>query len=288
MPRRIDHVVLCVADLARAAAFYRRLGFTLTRRAAHPWGTCNHLALLDGNFLELLAVNDPSAVPCQEPGRFSFGAYNQAYLGRREGMSMLVFAGSDAKADVRDWAASGLNTYEPLDFSREAPLPDGRSVPVNFSLAFVTHPEMTDAAFFSCHLHEPDALWNPEYRRHVNGARRLVEVVMSAPEPGHYRDFFARLTSDQVVVDGETLGVGPPSDRISVLSPAALAVRFPELPKPDAGAPPRFQAIRVTVSSLAAAVAVLERNDVPHSQTEGSIVIAPSDAFGVAVELVVG
>jgi hypothetical protein len=147
---------------------------------------------------------------------------------------------------------------------------------------------MPDAAFFSCHLHDPDVLWKPEYQSHVNGARRLTEVVMSAPEPGRYRDFFARLTFDEVVLDGETLEVGPPSDRIIVLSPARLVQRFPELPEPDASAPPRFQACRVTVSSLAASAAVLKRNDVPHQRTEGSIVIAPSDAFGVAIELAVG
>ena len=52
MTRGIDHLVLAVRDLEKARTFYQRLGFTLTPRAQHPWGTANHLAQLNGCFLE--------------------------------------------------------------------------------------------------------------------------------------------------------------------------------------------------------------------------------------------
>ena len=39
----IDHLVLCVRDLERARDLYRRLGFTLTPPARHPFGTGNSL-----------------------------------------------------------------------------------------------------------------------------------------------------------------------------------------------------------------------------------------------------
>ena len=51
MNRAIDHLVLCVRDLEAARAIYRRLGFTLTPPARHPWGTGNSLVQLQGNFL---------------------------------------------------------------------------------------------------------------------------------------------------------------------------------------------------------------------------------------------
>ncbi len=53
----LDHVVILVADLARATHLYQALGFQVERGGVHPaWGTENALiALADGTYLELLA-----------------------------------------------------------------------------------------------------------------------------------------------------------------------------------------------------------------------------------------
>jgi hypothetical protein len=91
MPRRIDHLVICVHDLARAALGWRALGFALTPVGVHPFGTSNRLAMFANNFLELLAVTDVAAVPIAAPGRFSFAAHNQDFLAAAEGMSMLAW-----------------------------------------------------------------------------------------------------------------------------------------------------------------------------------------------------
>ena len=62
MPRRLDHFVVCVRDLAQAALDWQTLGFTLTPTGVHPFGTSNRLAQFGNNFLELLAVTDAAAV----------------------------------------------------------------------------------------------------------------------------------------------------------------------------------------------------------------------------------
>src|SRR5260370_22869197 len=136
--RPLDHLVLCVRDLAAARAWYARLGFTLTPRALHPFGTANSLVQLQGNFLELLAVANRARIPSAEPGSFGFAGFNDAFLAAREGMSMLVFGSDDARRDQVEFAASGLDTYAPFDFSRRASLPDGGQVTCGFSLPFVT------------------------------------------------------------------------------------------------------------------------------------------------------
>ena len=46
--RGLDHLVLTVRDLDAAEARFRALGFTLTPRAHHPFGTSNNLAIFDG------------------------------------------------------------------------------------------------------------------------------------------------------------------------------------------------------------------------------------------------
>src|SRR5882724_9697820 len=102
--RPLDHLVLCVRDLAAAQASYARLGFTLTPRALHPFGTANSLVQLQGNFLELLAVADRSLIKPAGEGEFAFAAFNERFLAKREGMSMLVFASDDARRDRREFA----------------------------------------------------------------------------------------------------------------------------------------------------------------------------------------
>ena len=146
--RAIDHLVLCVADLDRAKAAYEGLGFITTPRAVHPRGTGNSLAQLQGNFIELLTLGDPAKITPAAAGQFSFGGFNDAFLKRREGFSMLAFASRDARADQAAFAAVGLRTYAPFDFSRQARLPDGGVATVSFSLAFATHPVMPEATFF--------------------------------------------------------------------------------------------------------------------------------------------
>src|SRR5258708_35760096 len=85
MPRRLDHLVICVHDLAKAALDWKTLGFTLTPTGVHPFGTSTRLAMFGNDFLELLAVTDAAAVPKAESGRFNFAAHNQNFLTAAEG-----------------------------------------------------------------------------------------------------------------------------------------------------------------------------------------------------------
>jgi len=132
MPRRIDHLIICVRDLAQAELNLRSLGFTLTPTGVHPFGTSNHLAMFGNNFLELLAVTDAAAVPAAAPGRFSFAAHNQNFLATAEGMSMLAWHSADAHADAARFAANGMGAYAPYDFGRDAVLPSGGTARVSF------------------------------------------------------------------------------------------------------------------------------------------------------------
>src|SRR5258707_2424526 len=228
MRRLIDHLVICVHDLARAEQSLRTLGFTLTPTGVHPFGTSNHLAMFENNFLELLAVTDPAAVPAVSPGLSSFAAYQQNFLATAEGMSMLALHSSDAQADAARFAANGLGAYAPCSFGRDAVLPGGRTARVQFSLAFATEPTMPGIAFFTCQQHHaPELFWKPEYQRHPNGALRVVEVVMSAPEPAEHRVFLEQLTGHAAELAPGQLTVGKAEDCITVLDRSETARRFP-------------------------------------------------------------
>lgn len=287
MTRGIDHLVLAVRDLEQARAFYEALGFTLTPRAQHPWGTANHLVQLHGCFLELLAVADPAKIAAPKPGEFSFGAYNRDFLDRREGLSMLVFQSHDARRDQAELAAAGLQTYAPFDFGREAKLPDGTVARVAFSLAFVTDPSMPEAAFFTCQQHAPKYFWKHEYQTHANSARGVAEVVMVAPEPPALADFFAKLQGkDSARIEGGALKVATARGRITVLPPPAFAARFGS---PSTGpATPHFAAFRLSGVDPPTQIERLEAAGIPHRAVGGAVQIAAAAAFGVAIEFVAG
>lgn len=284
MTRGIDHLVLAVHDLEKARAFYAALGFTLTPRAVHPWGTTNHLAQLHGCFLELLAVPEPAKIAPAKPGEFGFGPFNRDFLARRQGMSMLVFQSGDARRDQAEFASSGLHTYAPFDFGREAKLPDGTVARVDFSLAFVTDPRMPEAAFFACQQHAPKYFWKADYQAHANGARGIAEVIMVAPEPTALADFFAKLQGrESVRADGGELRVATARGRIAALTPAAFAARFPGAS--PAAATPHFAAFRITGVDPAAQSTRLAAAGIPHRASEDAVQIPAAAAFGVAIEL---
>jgi hypothetical protein len=240
--RSIDHVVIAVGDLDRAAAQFERLGFTLAPRALHPWGTANRLAqFAGGSFIELLEVDRPALIGPHGTRTFSFGAFNRDFLREAEGMSMLVLQGNDSAGDVARFRAAGLDTYAPFEFSRKATLPDGSVAEVAFSLAFATHPDMPMAAFFTCHNRFPDVFWKPAFQRHENGAERIAEVVMAADEPERYQAFFAGLGGTSERRDGG-LVVTFGSNILNVLRPADVARRVPGV-SPDLSNGPRFVAL---------------------------------------------
>ena len=292
MPRLIDHLVLCVRDLDRAARVYERLGFTLTPRAAHPWGTGNHLAQFGRNFLELLGLDDPARIPEPKQGEFGFGAFNRDFLERREGMSMLVFEGRDAEADRAAFARAGLGDFARFDFSRDAKLPDGGTARVGFSLVFAARPDWREAAFFTCQQHAPEHFWKPAFQRHANTARGVVEVVMAAADPGAHADWFARLTGlgAEAVEGGFTCAAEAPDglmSRVAVLAPAAVKARWPEARVIDAT--PHFVGFRIQVADRAAAQRTMSAGEVPFREAAGGVLIVPPDfAFGCVIEFAAG
>ena len=284
MTRKFDHLVLCAEDLDCACQFYGAIGFTLTPRARHPFGTANSLVQLRGNFLELLSIADPALIPKVEPGKFSFAAYNETFLKKREGFSMLVFATSDAAADAAEFKKKRLSDYDVFHFGRQATLPDGSKAQVDFSLAFVTNSAMPEAAFFTCQQHAPQYFWRPEFQHHANGAIRIVEAVISAARPDEHKSFLEPLMQAPARVSAAGLSIGEGGERLTVLNHAGLAARFPEIPHSDSGDAPRLEAYGIEVADLDAAKALLTSAGVAFRSTPQSFVLPPSAAFGAAIE----
>lgn len=233
--RAIDHVVLAVRDLDRAAAQYERLGFTLTPRASHDdrMGTSNRLAQFRGkNFIELLEVDRPEKLARHDfsrvPRFFSFGDHNRLALGEREGLSILVFASDDARADIRRFEAAGLATFLPFDFERQARLPDGSQATVAFTLAFTQSPEMRRIVFMVSQNRAQEFFWKADYQAHPNGAQGINAVYLASMSPGKDAAFIGAMFDGDVapISGGMRISCGP-SQEVRVLSPQALMEHDP-------------------------------------------------------------
>lgn len=286
--RAFDHLVLAAHDLAAQAAFFSRLGFTLTPRARHPWGTENHLIQMQGSFLELLGLPAPAAVAGHDGDRFSFAAFIGDYLRRRQGLAMLVFRTADAAADRAQWQARGLRIWDLFDFRREAPLPEGRTVPVAFTLAFVTHAAMPEAGFFVCQQHYPENFWRSDFQRHANGARGIPGVSMVARDPAALAGFFSALIGEGCVThQGTALSVDCGGDRLRILDPAGYATAFPGLRWPDDGAEPRFAALEVA-ADLGLCHRLLRAAGIAPVDDGGRLWIGPDAGFGTVIEFIAG
>ncbi len=283
--RGIDHLVLPVQDLDAAAEFYRALGFTTTPRAQHPFGTSNVLVQLQGNFLELLAVTEPAKIAEADPGHFSFGTYNRDFLTKREGLSMLVFESRDARADQAEFAAAGLETYPPFDFSRLAKLPEGGEVTVAFSLTFVTAPDAPEAVFFCCQQHAPEYFWKPAYQSHANGAELCSEVIMVAEDPPALAGLYAGLQGAIAVSDNDgDLSIATARGSVSVLTPETFRHRFPGALFATAPQGPFFAGYQITVPDVSPLEELLRDNAVAYQRYNDCIHIQPDDAHGVVIE----
>jgi hypothetical protein len=264
--RAIDHVVVAVADLDREARQLEALGFTLTPRAQHPWGTANRLAQFPNRtFIELLEIDRPHLLfehaAGETPPRFSFGAFNRDFLARAEGMSMLVLASRDAAADTARFRDAGLPTFAPFEFERQARLPDDSTVRVAFSLAFTSLAGAPRAGLFTCHNHTPEAFWKPDYQVHGNGAEGIFEVILVAADPAATAPSLAAFSGGTVAAagDGAVVTCGP--QRLRVLTPAAYRTRL-DLAPPDLAEGPRFAGLVITAPGAA-------RRAVPADQAGG-------------------
>ena len=269
MARGIDHLVLPVRDLAAARGTYAALGFTLTPRAVHPFGTANSLIQLEGGYLELLEIDDPDKIPPIE-GPASFAQFNRDFLETNQGFSMLVVTGGDAGSDYEALRAAGLAAREPFHFERDAELPDGSTGRVAFTLVFVDYPNAENAGFFTCSHHRPEVFWQRQYQTHANGACAIAGVDLAAPDVKEMAAFIAAFADAPTVA-------GPAGVRAIHTGRGIVSVR------PGNAAAPRFSAFTLKTRDLAEVADHARQAGISFKQTQSGLEFGSQVMYGVQV-----
>ena len=244
-PHGWDHAVVAVRDLDVAARTYGALGFSLTAKAEHPFGTANRLALLGRTYIELVAVERPDRIPEPSAEDFGFAAFIARYLEEREGLAMMALKVDDAEAETRRYAEEGLIAFPVRRFGRTAQMPDGRETEVSFALAHALDPRLPDLALFGCEHETPDAVWAAGPRDHANGARDIAGAIIVDGNPTDHHVFYATMLGLRDI-RASSAGLRMTMERgvLEVLTPAAFDARFGEVAAPY-GVSPKLHALRI-------------------------------------------
>ena len=272
----IDHVVILVRELDVSRSDFERMGFTLSPRGTHSahMGTGNHTIMLERDYFELLGVISPTEA----------NAKWRDLVARREGMSAIALKTDDAAKAAAEMRAIGVNAADPVHFSRPVDLPGGQKGAAAFNTTQFPPEATPGARMFCCqHLTMPTT-WVPSLTRHANSAYGLAEVLMVADDPTATAASYARIfdRGTETVADGVAVPTG--TAPLVVLTPRALAERYPSAGV-EAIPAPAVAGFALKVHSKDAARAALVSSGANFSEVGGSLIIGPSAARGAVVEL---
>ncbi|MCK1354020.1 VOC family protein [Bradyrhizobium sp. CW7] len=277
----IDHAVVMVQDLDKAAENYRQLGFTISPRGTHSahMGTGNYTIMFDPDYMELLGVL--AATEHNAPAR--------AFLDQRgEGIERIAFTAVDSTAGAEEIRARGLEPIGPTDFERPVTLPDGTISAAKFrTFMWPTAEAPGGVRIFACQHKTPETVWIPELMKHANAAKRIKQILIATPEPAKEAADLGQLIDREPKAEADgavTVPSGGDRAEFVYLTLEQLGKRYPGVPL--AGLSERGGAALVLVSGdLAATDKALGSAAV---RSGPAICVPPAKANGTLLAFVAG
>jgi catechol 2,3-dioxygenase-like lactoylglutathione lyase family enzyme len=222
----IDHAVIMVRDLDKAAETWKRLGFTVSPRGTHSahMGSGNYTIMLDPDYIELLGVLTET----------EHNAPARAFLAQREGIERIAFTAVDSAEGAEEIRARGYPPVGPTDFERPVTMPDGTLSAAKFRTFHWPVAEAPGGVrIFACQHKTRETVWIPELMRHANGAKRLRQVLLVAPEPAREAAHLSRMIDRDTRTDADGAVVVPSgADRADFvfLTKEQVSRRYPDVP----------------------------------------------------------
>src|ERR1700712_2398939 len=223
----IDHAVVVVSDLDKAAENWKRLGFTVSPRGTHSakMGSGNYTIMLDPDYIELLGVLAET----------EHNAPARAFLAKRgEGIERVAFTAVDAAAGAEEIRGRGFEPVGPTDFERPVTMPDGSLSAAKFRIfQWPVTEAPAGLRIFACQHKTRETVWIPELMKHANGAKRLKQVLAVSPDPAKDAAHLARMIDRDVRAEPDgAVAVPSGSDRADFvfLNKDQLSRRYPVVP----------------------------------------------------------
>ncbi len=264
----LDHVGVGGRELGPLAAAYERLGFTLTPYARHRGkATCNRCIMLQHGYLELIAPADPT-IPDVLHGQ----------LDRYAGLHIIALGIHDSAATLARLRRAGLDIAGVTPLERPVDEADPASPIARFErIPLPGAPEGTIQLIK--HLTR-EAIWQPRFTSHPNGAVSLETVVIASPDPVETAARLSRLAGLPVVPDPAG-GFAMPMQRgrVRILPGEAIGSVFPGVAAP---ALPAIAGMVVATGDGRAALRPFLAGVAHRDGPEGALVL-PEDAGGAAL-----
>jgi catechol 2,3-dioxygenase-like lactoylglutathione lyase family enzyme len=282
---RIDHVMICVRDLARGIEAYRRMGFEIHPGGVHAsGGTENAIAFLQDDYLEVLGVREGRAHEASA-GLIEF-------LARGGGLRYISVQSDDLAADVAGMRARGVDVSDPSEGSRRTP--GAQELRWRSAALGARNPL---PIFFIQHLTPllERRRQVPGAGEHPNGALRLERAYVAVTDVTREAAMYGRVLGMPVpaVVRGNVIKADM---AVFEIGPTGLGVAQPAEAGPAAEAlarrgPGPFQALYRTRSMDAAARVMAEHGLPPPARGvrntgEQAMLVGPANAGGVYIGFV--
>jgi hypothetical protein len=287
MLTRIDHLMICVPDLAHGIDSYRRIGFEVLPGGAHPGrGTENAIAFTGEEYLELLGLRDRDEYRAATGGRGGL----VEYLAKGGGFRYVAVQSDDLGADVAAMRSRGVDVSDVSEGGRRTP--GGQEL--RWKSASLGERDALPI-FFVQHLTPLAERRKPHRGEHPNGVLRVDRVYIAVADVRAAAAQYARVLGVPVpkIQRGNVIKADM---AVFDLGPTGLTVAAPAEPGPASEAIARqgsgpFQILYRT-SSMDAAVRWFADHGVPppargvRNTGEHAILVPPEHACGAYIGLV--
>ncbi len=275
----IDHVLVAVRDLDKAADDWRRLGFAVTPRGGHPeWGTANHCVMFEGDYVELIGAVGPGA---------KAEALRAILNDRGEGVAGLALASRDGAAACSDLRKAGVGCGEPQSLSRRLEAPEGTVTPM-FSVFDLPEGTVPGATTIVCQHVTPELLRRKEWLEHPNGALAITSLTIAVDDPEAHRAGLEKVFGPGcAAVTDNTVAVHTGHGMLLLVRPDEVTQLHPDEALEELSTVPAVVALTVAVYDADKAARHLAEQGVPFGRdNDGTIRIGPEHAGGVFLEFV--
>jgi catechol 2,3-dioxygenase-like lactoylglutathione lyase family enzyme len=277
----INHVGIVVRDLAATTSRYEAMGFQLTPFSPHSgaWkpgepvqrlGSGNRCVMFAGNYLEILASEDPSAPSPRLEG----------YLRHHQGGHIICFDSEDLPSVERRLVRKGLKTSGVLPLQRDIDTPDGVRTAKFERVQFA--PDESPEGYIQAARHlTPEYIYQPRYTAHPNGCTELACTVVVVDDLERFRARYEAYTGvPPAARDGEVTFSLSMGSRLQLVDSATALQVLPGSLYPPL---PGIAGVGFRCPDLRAQAQRLRACRIPHVESPGRLVVPAEEASGIAI-----